>query len=738
MAFTQLPTGGGVPNVDFITQTLAKLQPDSALQNYARMHKNDPYILSLATAESNRRKALRTAAQGQVGQQPTVVDQNIAGMAPAPVMTGAGVPLQTGYGGPVMTGMASGGLPEDQGIAQIPTPNIQRMADGGIAGYEDDEEGMATGGMGGMFNFAQQSEPVVRMSGGGVPGYAAGVFNKERFREFLKAKNIDEKAFSALDFSEKEKLLKDFGNTTSGPQKAASTPKAAAPAATTPAASTAAPTKEGALYKPAKAAGEAVKYGKGALKGIPYISGGIGAYQGISDLKNADGFYNDPNVPTLEKAKQAGLTTLKAGLPIAGTAVGSLFTPAGAFVGGAAGTAASEYLDLETDALKAWKKANPQATPEQAQKAAVALAPAYDGPKLNAAQAERATTGQPTITAVPEAKPAVDAGGLKDLLPAVPKFDTEYKPATAPTAADAKAKAAELYDSKGQKLSLEQKRLQAREDIFGEKRERLAQLEAFNKEQGPAFASYEKMLQKEELQDTTDKEKAGLMSLMKGFLAMAAGESPNAATNIAKGAMVGMGDYGDALKEFKKAAKERTKAMADIENARRAEAKGDFRDMRTFEDRANERLAASDDRFTGLISQITGKESDVAASLLNNMTNNAEETSRMMFKESTANKRFMAEQIAANARASMQVNAPGATERLVDRMARDPKFAASYRDFASIGPEAKGIAGIAAKMVGNPAAMMMLKQQDPVLHDQVAAYIKQMALTPQAGAGSRD
>jgi hypothetical protein len=45
------------------------------------------------------------------------------------------------------------------------------MADGGIAGY-DDEEGMATGGMGGMFNFAQQSEPVIRMSGGGeVPRY---------------------------------------------------------------------------------------------------------------------------------------------------------------------------------------------------------------------------------------------------------------------------------------------------------------------------------------------------------------------------------------------------------------------------------------------------------------------------------------------------------------------------------------------------------------------------------------
>jgi hypothetical protein len=48
------------------------------------------------------------------------------------------------------------------------------LADGGIAGYEDDEEGMATGGMGGMFNFAQQSEPVVRMAGGGMPGYKNG------------------------------------------------------------------------------------------------------------------------------------------------------------------------------------------------------------------------------------------------------------------------------------------------------------------------------------------------------------------------------------------------------------------------------------------------------------------------------------------------------------------------------------------------------------------------------------
>ena len=176
-----------------ISDNLA-MMADPALQQFAQMHKNDPYMVSLALSESNRRKKMRTAAQGQAGgaPQPKVVDQNIAGMAPAPVMTGSGGTLQTGYGGPVTTGMAAGGLPEDQGIAQLPTPNMQYMANGGIAGYEDDEEGMAIGGMGGMFNFAQQSEPVVRMSGGGVPGYKkGGLTEKQEFA--MQYKDVAEK-----------------------------------------------------------------------------------------------------------------------------------------------------------------------------------------------------------------------------------------------------------------------------------------------------------------------------------------------------------------------------------------------------------------------------------------------------------------------------------------------------------------------------------------------------------------
>ena len=693
MAFTQLPTGGGVPNVDLITQTLAKLQPDSALQNYARMHKNDPYILSLATAESNRRKALRLAAQGQnAGPQPTVADQSIAGMAPAPVMTGAGVPLQTGYGGPVTTGMASGGLPEDQGIAQLPTPNMQRMADGGIAGYEDDEEGMATGGMGGMFNFAQQSEPVVRMSGGGAIEFSKGGGGLTEMRKLV----LKELQYTTTDYLQDDDVKRSVDKIVQ--ERLGTTAAAAKPtAASTPAASTATPTKEGALYKPAKAVGEAVKYGKGAVKGLPLVSGAVGAYQGVSDLKDASGFYNDPNVSTFEKAKQAGLTTVKAGLPIAAAGIGSLFTPAGTFVGGLAGTAASEYLDLETDALKAWKKANPQATPEQTKQAATKLA--YDGPKLNAAQAERATTGQPTITPIPEPKPDPNAGGVRDLLPAV-----NAAPSKALSIDDSAALGDKFLNSKARINEINRQVLQEQMDANRAKENSIEALAAFNKKQGLAYEGYEQTLKKEELQDATDKEKAGLMALFKGFLGVAAGESPNAAVNIAKGALLGVDDYNVAMKDLKKSAKERNKEFQFIQQARRAEERGDFDKVQMYEDKATAANQASARFGIAAINDITNAGAKISSDIYNTTLSNI----------SRENIAAMGER-GATARANASLNAKGQTERLVDRMATDPKFAATYRDFASIGPDARGDQAIIAKYTGpqGQIALQMLETQGP-------------------------
>jgi hypothetical protein len=563
------------------------------------MHKGDPYILSLAVSESNQRKQLRAAGQGQAGAmpQPKVADAAIAGMAQQQP-------------------------PENQGIAQIPTPNMQRMADGGIAGYEDDEEGMATGGMGGMFNFAQQSEPVVRMADGGhVPRYQGNI--------------------------------RDGSVVSSNPMYSIPGMTAVQPRA------------------------EFTQ--QGAPENTPFFQ---------RMFENLGSGNRDRQLAMIEQKIAQGIAS------------------------------AEEKAFYQTEMSKKSGQKQMGAPKDVVNPDEFFMASEKAG--RNKAASDKAAADKVSSGSKSD-------GGVKDLLPATPKLDTSFTAATAPTAADAKSKASDLYDSKGQILSLEQKRLQAREDIFGEKRERAAQLEAFNKEQGPAFASYEKLLQKEELQDVTDKEKSGLMSLMKGFLAMAAGESPNAATNIAKGAMVGMSDYGDALKEFKKAAKERTKAMADIENARRAEAKGDFKDMRTFEDRASERLAASDDRFTGLISQITGKEAEVATNLFNNMESITANKDIAAFKEANLNKRFNAEQTGLNTRAAMQLNAPGQTERLIDRMARDPKFAESYKNYASIGPEAKGIEAELQAYLKNP---MVIKATNPDLAAYYDQLIKQRRLQP--------
>ena len=145
-----------LPNSENLTSRLEKL-PDAALKQMAMMHKADPYILPLIISEDGRRKRTRQAAQAQMAQMPRVADVAV----------------------------------DQIGIAQLPTPNMQQMADGGIAGYDDNE-----------FNFAQRSEPVLRMSKGGATKMSgAELFEKAldmegitdpKERAFLKALHAQE------------------------------------------------------------------------------------------------------------------------------------------------------------------------------------------------------------------------------------------------------------------------------------------------------------------------------------------------------------------------------------------------------------------------------------------------------------------------------------------------------------------------------------------------------------------
>ncbi len=111
-------------NVNQITSQLAKM-PDPQLQKFAEMHKNDPYTVSLALSESNRRKQLRSGVQAKLAGQemPKVVDQEIGGIAPQAMPQQMPQPL-----------------PEEVGIGALPAQNLQKMAGGGIVAFDEGGE----------------------------------------------------------------------------------------------------------------------------------------------------------------------------------------------------------------------------------------------------------------------------------------------------------------------------------------------------------------------------------------------------------------------------------------------------------------------------------------------------------------------------------------------------------------------------------------------------------------------
>jgi hypothetical protein len=146
--------------IDALTTMLAGMDARGR-QAYAAQHRNDPAVVATAVHVNNIVIAAeRSKAMQAGGPMPTVVDQNIAAMTPAP----APAPV------------AQTQLPENQGIARIPAPNMQTLADGGIAGYGDGDDVPRQNGMaqGGMYDFAQRSEPVVRMAEGGILNFSNG------------------------------------------------------------------------------------------------------------------------------------------------------------------------------------------------------------------------------------------------------------------------------------------------------------------------------------------------------------------------------------------------------------------------------------------------------------------------------------------------------------------------------------------------------------------------------------
>lgn len=103
---------GNMGDVATLTDRLATM-PDNMLPRLAQQYKTDAVTLSLILSEKNRRDRVRQSFQAQAGAQPQpkVNDQIVANMQqPSP------------------------------GIAGLPAPTMQGMADGGIAGYAEGGE----------------------------------------------------------------------------------------------------------------------------------------------------------------------------------------------------------------------------------------------------------------------------------------------------------------------------------------------------------------------------------------------------------------------------------------------------------------------------------------------------------------------------------------------------------------------------------------------------------------------
>ena len=578
-----------------ISDNLA-MMPDPALQQFAQMHKQDPYMVSLALSESNRRKKLRTAAQGQAGAmpQPKVVDAAIQGMTPAPA--------------PV----AQTRLPENQGIAQIPTPNMRTLADGGIAGYEDDEEGMATGGMGGMFNFAQQSEPVVRMSGGGhIPRY----------------------------------------------------------------------------------------------QGTPRSIGGDGS------VVSSNPMFNIPNF----QAVQPRDTFTQEGSPENQT----MFERFSGYMGEKKKQATlSEiayriHTGIATEQEKAFYQA--EMTKQPSQKPMGAPKDVVNPDEVLMANEKAGRNKAATADKAPADKPPV---------PPVVNLPTSYKAPKAPTIDDAKTLSDKFFNTDKRVNEINRQVLQEQVDADRAKENRIGDLKAFNEKQGPAFAGYEQTLKKEELQDATDKEKAGLMALFKGFLGIAAGESPNAAVNIAKGALLGVDDYNVAMKDLKKSAKERNKEFQYIEQARRAEDRGNFDKVQAFEEKAETSRQASARFGIAAINDITNAGAKASTEIYNTISAN---TSR----EKIAG---MGE-AAANARLITQLNAPDPQSKFYGNLGGgDPKKGLEFYSTV-MGPEGKGIQTLLkdySGFAGEALLKSMEASKDPAERAK-AATIRQLQKEQLAG-----
>jgi hypothetical protein len=230
---------------------------------------------------------------------------------------------------------------------------------------------------------------------------------------------------------------------------------------------------------------------------------------------------------------------------------------------------------------------------------------------------------------------------------------------------------------------------------------------AFTNKRNAPFEEYstkaKSMVDKEKNRLSEGKEQDFYMSLIEGGLAAAGATGPNGIQNIAQGFSKGAASYKDALKDFRKASQENAKMELDIDKATAAQKIGNIDQWEKRTEAAKERNA---------------KRDQYAASGL----------SQLLSHDISGKYAYAGQSLAANTQLQAY-GMPGAQERMVERFSTDPKFAAAYKEFASIVPNVKGDAAWLAQYSGpkGEIALKMLESGTPA-EKQQAAMIRQQLM----------
>jgi tetratricopeptide (TPR) repeat protein len=289
-----------------------------------------------------------------------------------------------------------------------------------------------------------------------------------------------------------------------------------------------------------------------------------------------------------------------------------------------------------------------------------------------------------------------DQGGKKAPPgPATPQVAMPQMPATkAPSIEDAKKLSGQFVDKEGIMKSFDDFNKMQDEGIAA-----LTKAREEGKPAGKAYEEFEKTIRARADELASDKETARGEALLTAGLAVLGGSSPFALQNLSL-ATKGVEQYRDAMKDIKKAARENEKALADIEQSRRAEGREDWKEAQNYKEKAFDR-------------QMKGRELGVNA-LMNLGIKDGEIASRAYdtaVQTNAAMERTLVQERGQMARTNAMINAPSGIEKIVQRMQTDPKFAASYRDYASIAPGVRGEYGALQQYMG-PKGEMALKMME--------------------------